>query len=259
MFNGITCLIVLVLLHGCKYKLSSYSAHTPDQKLNLVNLERIRVQEQNESSEFKIALISDTHNYYKELKELIKTINVRGPYSFVVICGDVTNLGLLEEFDTSRNFFNRLNYPYLVSIGNHDLLANGDFIYKRMFGPSDFSFIYRNVQFIFFDNNNWENSSTAPDMAWVTAKLLESGVREKVLIAHIPPNDQERFKQSQIQSWENLIFDQKVKYFINGHNHNPVENTFGGAVQITIGAPTKGSYFELIVGPGGINHQKIDF
>lgn len=251
--------LLFIVLDGCKYKLSTYTAETPEQKLNEVNLSRIKETEAAAGTTFKIALVSDTHNYYKELDQLIKTINSRGPYSFVIISGDITNLGLLEEYEKTRDFLNELRFPVLVAVGNHDLIANGDKIYPRMFGKSDFTFTYKNVDFIFFDNNNWENSGVAPDKGWIERQLSQSTASEKVLVAHVPPDDRDRFTDQQILEFENMLDGHGVSYFINGHNHNPGEAVFGNAVQITVGAPNKGSYFELLVTPGGITHQKVNF
>lgn len=248
-----------LLCSSCKYKLSTYSAETPEQKLNSVNLERIKAAEASTSAEFKIAFISDTHNYFDELDELIKKINSSGPYSFVIICGDITNLGLLEEFDVSRRFFNKLKFPYLVSRGNHDLISNGDIISRKMFGKGDFDFTFKGNQFILFDNNNWENSGPAPDVPWVREKLASSTASNKILVAHVSPDDRDRFSDNQIRDFSTLVDTYNVNYFFHGHDHNPAEGVFGNAVKITVGAPSKGSYYELIFSAGGISHQKVSF
>lgn len=252
-------IIFLLTINSCKYKLSTYSADTPEQKLNLVNLKRIRAAESTVGTNFKVAFISDTHNYYEELDSLISTINSRGPYSFVIVSGDITNLGLLEEFNSSRKFLNRLKYPYLVAPGNHDLIANGDIIFKKMFGPGDFEFSYKNNHFILFDNNNWENSDKAPDLSWLEDKLSSSTGSEKILVAHVSPDDRDRFTDSEIADMEMMIDQYNVKYFIHGHNHSYNESEFGNAFKITVGAPSKGSYFELEFSAGGVTHQKVDF
>lgn len=250
---------ICILITSCRYKLSTYSADTPKQQLNTVNLARIKEDEGSLPPDFKVAFISDTHNYFEELEKLIDKINSRGPYSFVIISGDITNLGLLEEFNTSRRFFNRLKYPFLVSVGNHDLIANGDIIFKKMFGRSDFDFTYKNVHFILFDNNNWESSDTAPDLQWIEEKLRTSAVNDRVLIAHVSPDDRDRFSDAQIRDFSSMVDSYDVKYFFHGHNHNPGEATFGNAIKITVGAPSKGSYYELIYSSGGFTHQKINF
>ena len=246
-------------MNSCKYKLSTYSADTPKQELNLVNLERIREVETTTGANFKVAFISDTHNYYEELDELVDTINSRGPYSFVIVSGDITNLGLLEEFDSARKFLNKLKSPYLVSPGNHDLIANGDIIFKKMFGPGDFDFSFKNYHFILFDNNNWENSTKVPDLIWLRDKLSTSTAIDKILVAHVSPDDRERFTDNEIMDFSTLIDNYNVKYFIHGHNHTYNESVFGNAIKITVGAPSKKSYLEVEFSAGGVTHQKINF
>lgn len=251
--------LFMIFFSGCKFKMSTYSAFTPEQILNEVNIQKIKEQEPNEQPNFKIALIADTHNYYDELVHLIKKINSNGPYGFVIVCGDITNLGLLEEYDYSRKFLNKLKYPYLVSIGNHDHLANGESIFRKMFGKMNFTVTYKGIQFVFFDNNNWENDESVPDIQWVKEQLSDPVPTQRILVAHVPPNDPKRFNESDINEWINVMSVFNVGYFLNGHNHSPSIKSFGSGTQITIGAPTRNSYFELLVSPGGITHQKVNF
>lgn len=259
MEKSIICIFLILTSIQCKFKLSTYSAETPNQDLNKSNLFKIKKQEQTSAATFRIAFIADSHNYYEDLSDLIKVINSRSPVEFVIICGDVTSLGLLEEYDHSRQFFNQLKYPYLVAVGNHDLLANGKIIFKKMFGPNNFSFTYQDVQFVIFNNNNWETSGRTPDINWVSSTILAQNFPRKVLISHIGPEDNKRFTQAEIQNWETLVNTLGVDYFIHGHNHNPTEGKFGLANLITVGAPSKRTYLELHIDAGGIQHQRINF
>lgn len=248
-----------VLLAGCRFNVSPYSGATSNFKMNENNLNRIRTQEPGVPTTFKVALISDTHNYYDQLDKLISKLNQNGPYAFVIVTGDITNYGLIEEYHQTRRLLNRLHYPYLVVVGNHDLLGNGSDIYKKMFGPMDFDLVYKNVHFIFFNNNNWEAHGRVPDIIWVEGKLASSSSPHRVLVAHVSPSDPERFMADEITAWENLVTAQGVNYFINGHNHNPAENPFAAATQITIGAPSKNVYYDLTISPAGVSHQKMGF
>jgi 3',5'-cyclic-AMP phosphodiesterase len=250
---------LITLAASCKFKYSPYAAATPKRLQNELNLGIITSQEASSGAEFKVAFLSDTHNYYDELHDAIKLINKNGPYSFVIIAGDITNYGLVEEYEQTLKQLNSLNYPYIVVAGNHDFLSKGSRIYERMFGKTDFSLTYKNVDFIFFNNNNWESPGAIPDKAWVKNTLDTSSAPFKVLVAHVSPEDKDRFSEEAINEWENLINDGGVNYFFNGHDHNPVEVNFGMSQRITIGAPSKGSYYELIVTPGGLTHQKISF
>lgn len=249
----------LLFAQGCKYKISSYSALAPEQKLNAINLERIKAQETSSPAEFKVAIMSDTHNYYQELDEVVKTINQRGPYSFVIITGDITNLGLLEEYNNSRLYFNHLKYPYLVVTGNHDLLANGEIIFEKMFGPKNIDFTFQGSHFFLINNNNWESREIAPDLFWLENSLQASRSEFKLIFAHVPFNAQERFTPEEISEFERLLLDGEVDYFFNGHNHDPSEAQSGNTILITVGSPSKRSYVELSVSSGGLFHQKVSF
>lgn len=257
--SKITILAILLHFVSCEFKSSPYTTKTPKVKRNETNIELININEPTVAATFKIAFLSDTHNYYDELNSAVKTINKNGPYAFVVVNGDITNYGMLEEFDKTRSILNKLNFPYLVGVGNHDLLSNGNMIFLRMFGATDFSLIYKNLHLIFFNNNNWETSGAVPDINWVESELRTSTSQFRILIAHVSPVDQARFSPDISATWETLVTTYGVNYFINGHDHHSNVVDFAGIPRITIGAPSKGSFFELTVSPGGITHQKISF
>jgi 3',5'-cyclic-AMP phosphodiesterase len=244
---------------SCKFEYSPYAANAPELGSNHKNLQFIQEAEVNTADNFKVAFISDTHNYYQELKQLIRAINNNGPYSFVVINGDITNLGLLEEFKKTLQYLKHINYPFLVVAGNHDLITNGHAIYHRMFGELNFSLEFKNTQFIFYNNNNWESPGEVPSYPWVMDKLRSSNAEFKILTAHIPPSDRKRFSLNLMENWRSMVNSEGVDYIFSGHGHSPVVETFGNAVNITIGSPAKRGYFELLISPGMIHHQKISF
>jgi Icc protein len=251
--------LILFIAASCKFILSPYSSDTPQRLQNEVNLRLIKAQEEASGPDFKVAFISDTHNYYDELDKAISTINNSGPYSFIIVTGDITNYGLLEEYEQTYRQLNDLNDPYLVVVGNHDLLSRGKKIFARMFGKTDFSFRYKYADFILFNNNNWESNGSIPDMQWISEALQQSAAPIKILTAHVSPQDKDRFPEEFISEWSNLVTTFNVNYFLNGHDHNSGENSFGSATRITVGAPTKGSYLELIFSAGEVTHKKINF
>lgn len=250
---------VLFFIASCKFSYSPYSVELPKFNQNESSLARIRLEESQTGPEFKIAFLSDTHNYYDELSELVKVINQRGPYAFVIVAGDITNEGLREEFLKSKEILNGLKYPYLVVVGNHDLLANGKEIYSKLFGPRDFTFTYRDITFVLMNNNNWEVGGTVPDLRFLEDSLSAATTPNRVIVQHVSPDDRERFSQSEIERYETIVTTLGVNYIFNGHNHNPGEGIFAGAKHITIGSPSKKFFFELISSPGGLTHQKVPF
>ena len=71
-----------------------------------------------------------------------------------------------------NEIFARLHVPYLVVVGIHDLIGNGDAIYASMFGPTDFAFTHARVRFVVFDSNSTAHERrTVPDVAWVAEQL----------------------------------------------------------------------------------------
>lgn len=252
-------ILCLIFISACEFKLSPYVAKIAKQEKNKVTLERLKASEASASSDFKVAFLSDTHNYYDRLEDAVKTINQNGPYAFVIITGDITNFGLVEEFEASIQEFNGLASPYLVVVGNHDLLSNGKSVYERLFGVSDFSFTYKDVLFVILNNNNWESAGAIPNLTWLRGVLSADSSGRRIIAAHVSPSDQDRFNEAEIQNWDDIIQNFSVDYVMHGHNHNPGEESRAGATQITIGAPSKGSYYELNFSGGGVTHQKISY
>lgn len=249
-------ILILTLFISCKFNVSPYTANVPKLELNSVNLKTIKQNESLNPTSFKIAFISDTHNHYKELKKIIEYINNNGPYDFVIVNGDTTIIGLLEEFLESKKYYDQIRFPVLVGIGNHDLLSNGGLIYSKIYGPTDFSFTYKNANFVFYNNNNWESTGIVPNTPWIKS-VLNSG-NPNILIGHVPPHDRERFIEATINDWETLTTQYPIPYIFAGHNHNPVVENFGSSILITIGSPPKKTLFEIIYNGGAISHNEIN-
>lgn len=228
----------------------------PKLELNIENLKRIKANENENPNEFRVAFLSDTHNHYKDLKKAIQYINSHGPYDFVIINGDTSIIGLSDEFLASKKYFEDLTAPFLVTIGNHDLLSNGGRIYDKIYSERNFSFTYKGVNFVLFDSNNWESEIKAPDLDYVQRTLKPSA---NILISHVPLNDRDRFHEEEINDWVNLTTQYQIPYMFAGHNHNPNEEMFGNSLLITIGSPPKRTLWELRGVGGVVSHQKISF
>jgi Icc protein len=253
-------LIGLILLFiSCRFNYSPFIVPNYKQKLNQKNLTKILDGPFENEGSIRIALISDVHNYYDEFNDQINQLNKSGPYDFVIIAGDVTNLGLWEEFEQIRIMLKKLKYPFLVAIGNHDSLSNGREIYKRLFGESEFQFDLKNTQFIFINNNNWETPGTIPNKENIENLFQESTQKYKIVIGHIPFDDRERFTDIEIQDWKNFLESNNVNYFINGHNHAPAEQKWEHFTQLTIGSPTQKGLMEIIINEENITHHWIDY
>ncbi len=258
---GLLMYAFVSLLSCGEFNYSPYAVSVDSSNLNEKNLVKLlkSAKASAKSNSFKFIVISDTHDYYDGLNSQIEFINNHhGEYDFVIITGDMTNVGLASEFEEVKRRLKRLKVPYLTTSGNHDLLIDGEKIYKKIFGDDTYSFEYKNTKFILYNNNNWESSSKTPDLAWLEHELLSNSHENLIVLSHVAPNDSDRFTKSEIQYLEELVNRYRVDYYINGHNHNPGESVFGKAKHLTAGASSKEVLLELTVGSFGMSHAFIN-
>ena len=76
-------------------------------------------------SSVKVAVISDSHCWYSDLRDAVSDINAKGDVDFVVHCGDLSDTGTTKEFVWAREELDELKPPYVALIGNHDFLGTG--------------------------------------------------------------------------------------------------------------------------------------
>lgn len=233
---------------GCYFDME-YSPYMvkPDKKnLNAKNIAKIKKIEEIRSAKdsFKIGLISDTHHYFSETEDVISKFNKRQDLDFVVVIGDITNQGLLKEYEWTYDVLNELKVPFVVVIGNHDCLNYGIEIYKEMFGKLNFTFSFKGVEFICFENNSWE--SEAPDYKWLEKTAAKSKYRHLVHFSHIPNHNKAagRFSTAEVNLFNNIMGN----YFdiaIHGHGH------FDSDYKLVTGVPRH------TIGSVGYDHYMI--
>lgn len=204
---------------------SPFATDVDEKNLTIKNLDEIKAHNDGQVP-FKIAFFSDTHQFYDETNELIKILNKRTDIDFVIIAGDITYMGLLKEYEWAVILFKKLNTPFLTVIGNHDALSHGKHIYKEMFGDYNYHFIYKGIQFVMFNDNNWEFGGNVPDSAWLEgAASYGLYANYSVLICHIHPGSGAggRFDATTLDRFNNTIGE----YFslaIHGHGHFDTEH-----------------------------------
>src|SRR5258705_13908813 len=77
-------------------------------------------------SPFRFAFLSDTHigspdgKAEEDLRRTVADINQMTDIAFVVITGDITELGTNEEIKRAKHIFDELKVPYHIIPGNHD-------------------------------------------------------------------------------------------------------------------------------------------
>ena len=122
------------------------------------------------------AFVGDSQRFYDELERFIDTVNAIDEIDFIILAGDISDFGLLEEFELIHEQLSGLNKPYFGVVGNHDVVARGEEIFERMFGPLNYTFTYRSVKFIAHNTNGKEYpDKEVPDMNWLRSALVTDG------------------------------------------------------------------------------------
>ncbi len=213
----------------------------------------------------RFILTGDTQRAYSDSEAMVGVINKIPDIDFVVLAGDISDFGLYQEMEWVGQVFSKLNRPYIGVIGNHDLVANGEKTFKRMFGELNFSFVYKGVKFVCHNTNSREYSFNGkiPDLAWLKQEFApQVGVNAYVGIAHVPPGDGD---------FDGELADDYVKIINNSPNtlaslyaHQHKSNIFYPGIQqqipYVVTDPVEKRTFILIeIINGKIKFQNISF
>jgi 3',5'-cyclic AMP phosphodiesterase CpdA len=250
------------------FSYSPFEAKLPHEFTNTTekNLQRIAEIEATTSDTFKIGLLSDPHYHFNDLRDALADINSKADISFVIVTGDLTENGLQKEFQLFHQLMALSEKPYLTVIGNHDYLSNGALVYEQMFGPYNYSFTFRNVKFVMWDNVLWE-SNKSPDWAWMKQALRDptsqserqAGYAHILPFSHIPPFDKQLSDSAAV--FHSLLRENNVKISIHGHRHTYSATDFlGDGIQyVTVGSPQYRAYAELTITPNTVSVQKVEY
>ncbi|HET6722867.1 MAG TPA: metallophosphoesterase [Chitinophagaceae bacterium] len=262
LFAGLLC----ILFFSCK-KLFTYSANEiqideKDRNQNIQNIERLRSKTQNAS--FRFVVITDTQRFYDEMDDFIKKINAYPDISFLVLVGDVTDFGLRSEYLWICQRLQKLSFPFIVVIGNHDMLGNGRELYKQMFGPENFGFSYSGYKFIVVNSNSQEvgYNGSLPDTSWLQQELSATPAQEKIFVfAHLAPFSGD-FDRSLEQAYvRTLTNNGNVLYSIHGHEDiSYLGQPYGPPVNYLVVNSLKARSFVIInITANGITVEEVFF
>lgn len=220
LINNLLILVICIAFASCDEMtdFSPYDANTEHSNVNSVNISEILSKQQPGDSLVFIA-ISDTHTEYSDLRAAVTTINEMEGISFVMVCGDITDWGLFNEFDDYYHLISRLNIPFVTLIGNHDYLSNGKLIFNKMFGPTNYYFDIGHYRMVVFDNVVWENGNQEPDFNWFQQTLNVPEGMTSVACYHIHPLDPQ-LGNGYADKMRGIIEKYPVSLSIFGHGHD---------------------------------------
>jgi 3',5'-cyclic-AMP phosphodiesterase len=187
----IALLTAAIIMHGCsdffEFSPNQTSDSNSETLLNEKNLQLLYNQPKDDT--ITIAFVGDSQRFYDELDRFIDTVNNIPSIDFILLAGDISDFGLLLEFEMITELFSKVNKPYIAVVGNHDVVSKGEEVYKKMFGPLDFSFVYDNVKFVVHNTNGKEyTTGNVPDMEWLRPELVRSKNEKYIVpVSHVPP------------------------------------------------------------------------
>lgn len=223
-YSHILALLSIVFASCNAFDIHPYSGNVKGKKnINAQNIKKIE-ELYADRDNLRFALISDSQRSYDELRDFVKHINTDDNIDFIVHAGDITDFGLTKEFIIQRDILEKLNKPYLVVIGNHDCLANGDEVFSIIFGQQNFSFIAGKTKFIGLNTNALESNyaNPIPNFSYLKQELDKdnSSYNQTVVVMHAKPGN-EQFDnnvadafQYSLKQFKNLLF------CMHGHEHN---------------------------------------
>ncbi|PWG79600.1 metallophosphoesterase family protein [Pararcticibacter amylolyticus] len=197
MVKNIICVLLVLALFFVACNELEYSPNqafdndTP-RDLNNKNIKRLLETEGDDTIRF--VLSGDSQREYSNSKALVSAVNKMKGIDFLFLAGDISDFGLVQEMEWIDDIFSRLQVPYIGVIGNHDMVANGERAYRRMFGDFNFSFIYKGVKFVCHNTNSREKAfdGTIPNLPWLKEQMsYEEGVNAYVTVAHVPPGNED--------------------------------------------------------------------
>ena len=262
----LSILIIPFFLAGCDlFDYHPYDGRIDGEyDINNKNIALIENKMEGKTS-FKFAMISDTQRWYDDTEKAVEHINENKDIDFVIHCGDVADFGFSKEYEWQRDILNRLNVPYVVTIGNHDYLANGSEIFFKIFGQPNFSFMAGNVKFICINTNALEHdySNPVPNFQFIRNENNKENIKhEKTIFAmHARPfseqfdNNVADIFQHEINKFPNLLF------CMNGHDHRlAVDDLFAdGIMYYGVSNIHKRQYFIFTINENDYKYEVVEF
>jgi outer membrane protein assembly factor BamB len=146
----------------------------------------------------RFAWLSDTHVGSErggpDLKASVDDINRQTGIAFVLVTGDVTDMGLYANFRAAKDILDRLEVPYHILPGNHDTKwsESGGSDFRRLWGDDRFAFESGGFRFVGMSQGpvmKFGDGHFAPqDVRWLDGVLAEPGSARKptFFVTHYP-------------------------------------------------------------------------
>lgn len=219
------CFISFLLVAGSACKKFEFSPYQTEQvkdmpgNLNCTNISKLKASEETADDTVCFIFSGDCQRFYEKFDDMIHKVNARTDVDFFILCGDIADFGLLQEYLWVHERLEKLKVPYLCAIGNHDLASNNGVPYMNVFGVKNYSFIYKGYKFIVHDTNSreYDFNGNVPNMWWLEYELKDTLAKWFVGVSHVPPYDVD-FDKVLEQPYQQLLCS-KGNFLLSLHGH----------------------------------------
>lgn len=187
---------------------------------------------------FRFALFTDLHistinpQPSEDLRNAISDVSCLKNIDFVVISGDVSDLGDTVSLKEAKQMLQKLNIPYYIVPGNHDIRWSETQAtnFKKVFQDDKFTFTHKGYQFIGFATAPPTKSENGiiqkEDIDWMKSVLEKAGKEKPIFaVTHYP------LQTGDVDNWKDMILvlnKYNVKAVIGGHYHRNVLFNYDG-------------------------------
>ncbi len=199
------------------------------------------------------------------LRDAVSHLNAFRPeLDFVVISGDLVDLGGADEYTLFRQEIDQLEMPFFVIPGNHDnrdvmrkAFADHDYLTKA--GALQFSIEKDGLRIIGLDTTipgEFDGHFEADKQAWLRDELAAHKDQPTLVFMHHPPfktgiehMDDIMLKRADEDFWPLMQGQSQVQQIACGHVHRAIE-VFKNGIPVSI-SPAASHQVTLDLEPGG--------
>lgn len=212
---------------------------------------------------FQFAWLSDLHvgggTGTEDLRAVVRDVNHRGNCRFVVISGDITEMGATAELLQAKEILDSLQAPYYIVPGNHDTKwsESGCTAFPLLWGKENFCFAYGGYQFVGLHQGpimRMGDGHLSPETRrWLDSVLVSVPSRRPlIVVAHYPMDES-------VDNWFELLDRLKrhnTQVILCGHGHHNQALDFEGIAGVmgrtTLRGKDGAGYTIVTVGPDSL-------
>lgn len=188
------------------------------------------------AQQFRFAWLTDIHIGYptaeEDLVNSVNDINSLDEIDFIIVSGDITATGTLQELSKAKSILDKLNKPYYIIPGNHDTKwsESGCTDFIKLWGNDRFTFEYKNYLLVGLHQGprmRMADGYFAPeDLRWFDSlfKTKSDSLKPLIFITHYPLDES-------IANWFEMtdrLIGLNTKLVLCGHGHQNKPMVFEG-------------------------------